>query len=73
MVIMQIKQKSSSHKKVTQKADFNFFFLFTRNSIKPIKCQCSPLIETNQLICIANQLTSFYIRPTLKFNGLILL
>ena len=29
------------------------------------------LIETSQLICCANQLTSFYIRATLAFNGLI--
>ena len=28
------------------------------------------LIETSQLICCANQLTSFYIRATLAFNGL---
>ena len=28
-------------------------------------------IETNQLICTANQLTGFYVRKTLGFNGLI--
>ena len=27
------------------------------------------LIETSQLICTANQLTGFYIRATLPFNG----
>ena len=29
-----------------------------------------PHIETSQLICCANQLTSFYMRATLAFNGL---
>ena len=33
-------------------------------------CQCCPHIETSQLICIANQLTDFYVRATLAFNGL---
>ena len=28
------------------------------------------LIETSQLICIANQLTGLYMRATLAFNGL---
>ena len=28
-------------------------------------------METSQLICVANQLTGFYIRATLAFNGLI--
>ena len=27
------------------------------------------LIETSQLICTANQLTGFYMRATLPFNG----
>ena len=36
-----------------------------------IKRQCCPHIETSQLICIGNQLTGFYIRTTLAFNGLI--
>ena len=36
----------------------------------PIKCQCCPHIETSQLICTANQLTGFYMRATLAFNGL---
>ena len=36
----------------------------------PIKNQCCPHIETSQLICTANQLTSFYIRGRLAFNGL---
>ena len=30
-----------------------------------------PHIETSQLICTANQLTSFYMRATLAPNGLI--
>ena len=29
-----------------------------------------PHIETSQLICFANQLTGFYMRATLAFNGL---
>ena len=37
---------------------------------KPIKCQCCPHIETNQLIYRVNQLTDFYIWATLAFNGL---
>ena len=36
----------------------------------PIKCQCSPHIETSQLICFANQLTGCYMRATLALNGL---
>ena len=32
-----------------------------------------PKTETNQLICIANQLTGFYMRVTLAFNELRLL
>ena len=38
----------------------------------PIKCQCCSHIETSQFICCANQLTGFYMRATLAFNGLIL-
>ena len=34
------------------------------------KCQCYPHRETSQLICCANQLTSFYVTATLAFNGL---
>ena len=37
---------------------------------KPIKCQCCPHIETNQLICFANQLTGFCMRARLALNGL---
>ena len=37
---------------------------------KPIKCQCCPHIETSQLIYKANQLTGFYMKATLAFNGL---
>ena len=43
-----------------------------KNWSQPIKCQCCPHIETSQLICTANQLTGFYMRETLPFNGLIL-
>ena len=39
---------------------------------QPIKCHCCPHIETSQLICIANQLTGFYISATLAFHGLML-
>ena len=42
------------------------------NVFYPIKCQCGPHIETSQLFCCANQLTGFYMRATLAFNGLIL-
>ena len=42
-----------------------------KNWSQPIKCQCCPHIETSQLICTANQLTGFYMRATLAFNGLI--
>ena len=38
--------------------------------VEPIKCQCCPHIETSQLICCAHQLTGFYMRETLTFNGL---
>ena len=33
--------------------------------------QCFPYIETSQLICIASQLTGFYMTAALAFNGLI--
>ena len=33
---------------------------------------CCPHIETSQLVCTANQLTSFYLRATLALNGLTL-
>ena len=39
----------------------------------PIKCQCCPHTESSQLICYAKQLTVFYARTTLAFNGLIYL
>ena len=39
--------------------------------ILTIKCQCCPHIETSQLICFGNQLTGFYMRATVEFNGLI--
>ena len=34
------------------------------------QCQCFLHIETNQLICTANQLTGFYMRKTVAINGL---
>ena len=37
---------------------------------QPIKCYCRPHIEPSQLICSSNQLTGFYIRETLAFNGI---
>ena len=39
-------------------------------SNQPIKCRCCPHIETSQLIYTANQLTGFYMKATLTFNGL---
>ena len=39
-------------------------------SLKPIKCQCCTHVETSQLIFTANQLTGFYVRATMVFNGL---
>ena len=35
-----------------------------------IKSLLSPHIETSQLVCCVNQLTGFYMRATLAFNGL---
>ena len=35
-----------------------------------MKFQCFPYVDTNQFIHTANQLTGFYIRATLAFNGL---
>ena len=37
----------------------------------PFNDQCFPHIETNQLICRANQLTGFYMMGTLVVKGLI--
>ena len=34
------------------------------------KCQCCAHIGTSQLICMANQLTGFYMRATMAVNGL---
>ena len=49
-------------------------FLIPRKSwaqnCQPIKCQCFPHIEPSQLICSENQLTGFYVRAKLAFNGL---
>ena len=36
----------------------------------PLNTSVCPHIETSQLICRANQLTGFYMRATLAFNGL---
>ena len=46
------------------------YIVTEKMSRQPIKCQCCLLIETSQLICYANQLTGFYMRTTLAFNGL---
>ena len=35
-----------------------------------IKCKCCPHTETSQLIYSVNQLTGFYLKVTLAFNGL---
>ena len=43
---------------------------FSTGSLEPIKCQCCPHIEPNQLIWYPNHLTSFYMMSTLVFNGL---
>ena len=50
----------SEFKRIDYKGQFSY----------PIKCQCCPHIETSQLICYLNQLTSFYMTATLAFNGL---
>ena len=38
--------------------------------ISPLNASVCCHIETSQLICCANQLTGFYMRATLTFNGL---
>ena len=43
---------------------------FLKNTVWPIKCQCCPHIENSQEICTANELTGFYMRVALAFNGL---
>ena len=40
------------------------------SEFNPLNAKCCPHIETSQLICKANQLTRFYVRATLVFNGL---
>ena len=40
------------------------------NKNEQFKWQCCPHLETSQLICCANQLTGFYVRVTMEFNGL---
>ena len=55
-----------SHKDVKKSTILNW----VKSLLNPFKCQCCPHIETSQLICCANQLTSFYTRPTLALNGL---
>ena len=47
----------------------SFFKIQTAKSCEPIKCHCCLHIETSQLICIANQLTDFYMRATLAFKS----
>ena len=39
--------------------------------VNPFYCQCCLHIETNQLLCCANQLTGFYRKATVAINGLI--
>ena len=39
-------------------------------SINPLTTNVPHHIETSQLICIANQLTGFYMKGTLVVNGL---
>ena len=41
------------------------------NCLNAFKFQCCHHIESSQLIWCANQLTGFYTRATLEFNGLI--
>ena len=50
-------------------------FTFSTILVREVK-KLSPIfkqidIETSQLVCCANQLTGFYMRATLAFNGLI--
>ena len=40
-------------------------------SVQHVKYRCCPHKETSQLISSANQLTGFYVRAALAFNGLI--
>ena len=49
---------------------FLIFKSYCLQLFQSIKYQCYPHIETSQLICCANQLTGFYMRPTLALNGL---
>ena len=62
MILYQL----GSHKDVKKSTILNW----VKSSRNPFKCQCFPHIETSQLICYANQLTSFYTRTTLAVNGL---
>ena len=55
---VQMLQSSTSKKQINSKMYLT------------IMCQCCPHIETSQLICTGNQLTSFYMRTTLALNGL---
>ena len=63
---MRLKIKNRSHR-----CDVNNMCL----SMMIVKCikqlnASDALIETSQLICRANQLTDFYMRATVAFNGL---
>ena len=44
--------------------------VFTVSELLTIECQCCRHIETSQLIICANQLTGFYMSPTLTLNRL---
>ena len=45
----------------------------SNDSLNPLNANVALNIETSQLICTANQLSGFYMRATLSFNGLNLL
>ena len=59
---MDVKEECQERNKLNL-YDKTRIFLFN-----PIKCQCYPHIEASQLICTANQLTSFYMRATMALN-----
>ena len=52
--------------KISEKLMYEFWYDY----ILTVKCQCCSHIKTSQLICIANQLTGFYMRAALALNGL---
>ena len=67
---MRVKQ-NRIHYRVTRVVVFQLHLeKFLGANFKPTKCHCCLQIETCQLICSINQLTGFYMRATLAFNGL---